>query len=140
MPRERGTCGICRRVRRLVVEPCSWSDVGYAWRCAECRPLQGEERKAAAAEGEKRVKARNMKSRLAYPVIGGPLDGESALTTDFYSASSWSDRDEGMYAHLAGEYFEFNAASGGRKRVGGSPTMIFVHTSLLTPMKRGGDR
>lgn len=138
MPRERGTCGICRRVRRLVVEPCTWSEQGYAWRCAECRELTGDDLASAKAEGEERVTARNLKNRLAYPVIGGPLDGEHALTSDF--ESGWRTKEPGMYHHLVGEYVEFNAASGGRRRIGGSPSMIFVHTSLLKPLKRRGDR
>ena len=73
----------------------------YCYLCRECNELDADERKAEQAEGEKRVKQRNLKARKAYPVIGGPLDGESALTTDFYSG--WRDEDPGMYAHLASE-------------------------------------
>ena len=94
-------------------------------------------------------------SRLAYPCIGGPLDGEHATTEDFYGYRPinpetkkpyrWNERqpdgrysferDEGMYAHLKNEYVEFNGSGGGgRKRIGMfPPSMIFVHKSLLKP-------
>ena len=95
-------------------------------------------------------------SRLAYPCIGGPLDGEYATSEDFHGYRpinpetkkpyrygetppdgrySWQ-RDEGMYAHLKHEYVEYNGSGGGSKRVGGfPPTMVYIHKSVLKPLQ-----
>jgi len=78
--------------------------------------------------------------RFAYPCIGGPLDGLYATTQDFYGASSWSDRDEGIYHHLRNEYYEYNSGYGARKRIGGHPSMVFIHKSLLKPLISPKDR
>lgn len=136
---RKGTCDVCRRSRKLT------RFERWYWRCTECFPLTGDALKQAIKEGKERVALRTAKARMAYPIIGGPLAGEHAVTTDFYRSSgqpgdTWY-REGGMYAHLADEYYEFNAASGsGHKRIGGSPTMIFVHRDLLAPLRSPRDR
>jgi hypothetical protein len=75
-----------------------------------------------------------MSGKRAYPIIGGPLDGFHALTSDFYSGYG-KEGDEyyspaGMYCHLDDEYVEYNCAS--RRRH--APSMIFVHKSVLKPL------
>jgi hypothetical protein len=90
---------------------------------------------------------------LAYPCIGGPLAGQHATTVDFQAGSSrflGSDDGDpgGMYAHLASEYIAYNQGSvpgmryGRRgKRIGQfPPSMVFVHQSLLKPLKRASER
>jgi hypothetical protein len=102
--------------------------------------LTADERRAKAEERKERVRERTRKKKLAYPIVGGPLDGQHALTEDF--ESGWRGEPEGMYYHLRSEYIEFNAAGGtGRKRAGGfPPSMIYVHKSVLKPLLAGRER
>jgi len=137
---ETGTCSVCRRRRKMVGPPDPKDgSFHYFYLCRECTALSPEERDAEKDRGERRVEERNLKSRKAYPIVGGPLDGEFALTIDFQSA--WGTpgdgkfyREGGMYAHLSREYFEYNSASRG------NPSMIFVHESCLPRQKRGRQR
>jgi hypothetical protein len=101
----------------------------------ECLALSSEERAAKHDEMREQRSARK-NPPLAWPIIGGPLDGKYAVPADFYRYGS----DPGMYAEFAPAYEEFNCASGGYRRIGASPTMIFVFEELLKPMIRGRDR
>lgn len=105
--------------------------IHYYWLCSECFPKVETQADLITLRRARAPKPRA--PRFAYPVIGGPLDGESATTADFAR--------EGMYEHLAREYREFNAASGrSSKRIGASPSMVFLHTSLLRPLIAPRDR
>jgi hypothetical protein len=142
------TCDGCSR-RRKCTRPGA-TGIRFYWLCTECNPRvkeQSDISKLRKEHGPAR-RARNAKrSKLAYPVIGGPLDGYSATTDDFHSGQgkpgdSWF-REDGMYMHLANEYMEYNGAHGGyrSKRVGGfPPSMIYVHKSLLRPLISGRTR
>ena len=110
---EKGTCVVCGRVRKLARKE------RYYRRCRACYDLTGGELEAVRKEAERLRRDRAAKARLAYPCIGGPLDGEHATTDDFYG---------GMYEHLAASYVEFIRFNrGGRKKIGAPATMIFVH-------------
>lgn len=147
MKSKRGTCDGCGKVRKLTkpVKP----DIRFYSLCRECLPQVnfepdiGRLRKYHAIEKNARARQR---SKLAYPCVGGPLDGEHVLTDDFYEESgkpeySWY-RPAGLYPHLRTEYVEYNCAGGsGRKKIGGfPPTMIYVHKSLLKPLISGRER
>lgn len=100
---------------------------------AQCFDLSPAERKKVNQEARAERKAkRQAHPPLAWPIIGGPLDGSFAVPADFY--------DDGRYASLARDYNEFNAGHGGNRRIGGFPTMIFVHVSKTPGMIRGRDR
>lgn len=118
------TCETCGKVRKCWVK--------NRWRhyCSECWPLTDEQRSEVYRQ---RRAERKPASRFAYPIIGGPLDGEYATTFDFYRGGVTADSG-GIYAAHATEYAEFNAAGGGRRRIGGSPSMVFLHKSLLRPL------
>jgi hypothetical protein len=106
--------------------------IHYYWLCSECFPKVETQADIAALRRARAPKPRA--PRFAYPVIGGPLDGESATTADFEDKG-------GMYEHLAREYHQFNSASGrSAKRIGGYPSMIFLHTSLIRPLIAPRDR
>ncbi len=64
----------------------------------------------------------------AYPVIGGPLDGEYACTKDFDS--------DGMYAHLSGTYAQYNFGWVDWRRDKGThvPSMVFLSLELTKPV------
>jgi hypothetical protein len=116
--------------------------IHYYWLCSECFPKVNHQDDIAKLRKEREPKER--KARFAYPIIGGPLDGEYATTDDFYpergKPDSYYYRPGGLYGHLDREYAEFNAASGGNKKLGGSPTMVFIHKSLLKPLISPRDR
>jgi hypothetical protein len=122
---EKGTC-VCGRVRKLARQG-KWGH-----RCRACYDLTGAELDTVRKEAERLRNDRAAKARLAYPCIGGPLDGEHATTDDFAPGygepgHKWY-RQAGMYGHLSREYVEFNrAGGGGRKKIGAPATMIFVH-------------
>lgn len=126
-PLGKGTCDVCRRSREL------FRIDTYHRRCRECLPLRDEELSAAVKAGRERVQVRTAKARFAYPCIGGPLDGEHAMTTDFYR--------EGIYEHLRYDYHEFNSGSGRSRKVIGAPaSMLFIHKDLVGVMIKGRDR
>jgi len=108
-------------------------DIRFYYLCTECFPKVssqddvGRLRKFHYPARKERNKKR---SKLAYPIIGGPLDGEHAITDDM------SSYGEALYKEVAREYVEFNAAGGsGGKRIGGfPPSMIYVHKSVLKPL------
>lgn len=152
---RRGTCDGCGKVRKLtyranrtrevmyhpdgrkkLLSPAEHAEahkrlIHYYGLCSECFPKVETHADIVALRRARGPKPRA--PRFAYPVIGGPLDGESATTADFGR--------EGMYEHLAREYREFNAASGrSSKRIGASPSMVFLHTSLLRPLIAPRDR
>lgn len=74
-----------------------------------------------------------------YPVIGGPLNGETAVFADFYPAIYASItvpgyaqkgdlvREAGMHVAYADSYVPYNR-NGGHRDV---PTMIFLYKKLL---------
>lgn len=87
--------------------------------------------------------------KLAYPIVGGPLDGKHAITDDFsqyyqkYESDVWpKDMGAGIYKHLADEYVEYNIAGGARSKKVGSfpPSMVYIHKSLLKPLISPKDR
>ncbi len=139
------TCSACRKRRLCKIDVLmsrdpltgkvpTWSP---RYCIAECIDLTVDERKAKRAEAKKKRKVEE--PRLAWPCIGGPLDGKYAVPLDFYT-THWADRERGRYAEYDNEYETFNSAGGGYKRIGGHPTMVFIHKSLLRPMIRGRDR
>jgi len=138
------SCSACRKRRKCKIDvamsrdPLTGKVPSWAPRfCSECLPLSVEERRAKTAEAK--TKRREEEPPLAWPCIGGPLDGKYAVPLDFYD-SHWADRKRGRYAEHQGEYEMYNGASGGYKRIGHRPTMVFIHRSLLKPMIRGRDR
>jgi hypothetical protein len=70
----------------------------------------------------------------AYYCVGGPLDGQYATTADFYTYA-WGDNPVGMFAHLDGEYSQFN--NGG---YASGCSMVWLHKSLLKPPIKAKDR
>ncbi len=110
-----------------------------AYCLAECYGLSTDERRIRAENAREAARLkRRAEPPLAWPVIGGPLDGKFAVPADFYSG--WRDTVGGRYAEHRNVYEEFNAARGGNRRIGGFPTMIFVHKPLCRGMIRGKDR
>lgn len=123
-PRRKGTCEACGKVRKLGRLE-SWH-----YYCGECYGLTQEERDVMKRER----RALGSKPRIAYPIVGGPLDGEHAVTADFEDRS-------GMYSHLSDQYVIYNCSSGGSKRIGGfPPSMIWIHRDLLKPLASPRDR
>lgn len=59
----------------------------------------------------------------AHVCIGGPLDGQHAISSDFWQG--------GMYHHLEREYLQFNNAARAWNRTGAH--VAWIHTSLLKP-------
>jgi hypothetical protein len=144
MKTRKGTCDGCGKVRKLthperktgIVGP--GEEVSYYGLCSECFPKVKTQ--ADIIKLRKARDPRERKPRFAYPCIGGPLDGEYATTDDFekptdekYRGNSWF-REGGMYGHLADDYAEFNNSRGGRKVIGGEPSMVFIHRALLKPL------
>lgn len=137
---RKGTCGVCGKVRKLK------RFKQWYWRCSECFDLPEEEAKAIFTQR----KMQPRKPRLAYPCIGGPLDGEHATTVDFMRAQrkyNYETKEfievapEGMYNHLATEYIEYNCAGGSSKTIGGwPPSMIFIHRDSLPALASPKDR
>lgn len=124
------SCGrrrLCRQVMRYQAHPVTY-DPYYC--VAECLDMISAQREAKRKEmrDHRRIKA----PPLAWPIIGGPLDGSYAVPSDFY----WGGR---YYEHNR-DYTDWNAAHGGSRRIGGSPTMVFIHASLIRPTIRGADR
>lgn len=118
----------------------SWAPHYCLRECIKLTPAQRTAKRTEIREAQRKKPT----AKFAYPIIGGPLDGEYAITSDFYSGSGKEGdtyyRPEGIYYHLSRQYEEFNAAHGGRKVLGGSPSMVFIHTSLLKPLARPKDR
>jgi hypothetical protein len=99
-------------------------------------------------------------SKLAYPIVGGPLHGQHAITKDFRPAMrkinrlayfgdplsdaarvEYEDIPPGRYARYRNEYIAYNCGHAAPKQAGrGVPSMIFVHKSVLAPTKRPADR
>jgi hypothetical protein len=145
------TCSCCGKRRKckydvamsrdkLTGKVPSWSP---RYCVKECLGLTAAERQKKRDQ-IRQERRRNKEPALAYPIVGGPLDGRYAVFEDFYDeygspGDNWY-HPEGRYAAHDHEYEAFNANGGGRKRVGGSPTMIFVHKSKLKPLIRGRDR
>lgn len=136
------TCSACRKRRLCKIDVAvsrdaltgrvpTWSP---RYCIAECLGLTVTERRAKYDEAQ--LNRRKEAPPLAWPIIGGPLDGKYAVPADFYRYGS----DPGMYAEFATAYVEFNCASGGQRKIGAAPTMIFVFEELLKPMIRGRDR
>jgi hypothetical protein len=156
MKTRKGTCDGCGRVRKLTKpedrnRELFYNEEGrkihlsederrrrldllvhYYWLCSECFP---QVKSQADIRRLRSTRVKRPRSKLAYPIIGGPLDGEHAITDDM---STYGDA---LYKDAAHEYFEFNGAGRGRKRVGGfPPTMIYVHKSLLKPLISARER
>jgi hypothetical protein len=136
------TCSACRK-RRLCKQVVAYSEhvpgpkTYDPYYCvAECLALSPAERRMKRDEARATHKVKS--PPLAWPIIGGPLDGKFAVPADFYSGR-WRADGDGQYAEHK-DYETFNAANGGNRRIGGKPTMIFVHASLLPRMIRGADR
>lgn len=124
--RSKGTCDACGMVRMR------WR-YGDGWRhyCDECAGLSEVQRKVVYAAR----RAAPTVPRIAYPCVGGPLDGVHVVAADF--------REGGMYAHLSRSYVEYNRAGGGRggPRIGQHPpTMIHVYREALPPLGRPAER
>jgi hypothetical protein len=123
---RKGTCGTCGKVRKL------FKYNFYYYACSECIKLTASEKRKAQQTREA-AKQHGETARFAYPIVGGPLDGEYAITADFYRG--------GIYEHLDRNYQVYNAARGGHKKIGGwPPTMIFIHSSLLQALARPKER
>jgi hypothetical protein len=146
---ERARCDCCGRHRLCVQETRDALDGPRTWDphyCVkECLGLTGPQRAARRREADdaRRAKRRD-EPPIAFPVVGGPLGGKHAVPADFWSESGkpgdkWY-RPPGRYAEHGREYDEYNAARGGHRRVGGAPTMIFVHRPLAGKLIRGRDR
>lgn len=104
--------------------------IHFYWLCSECLPKVKTQADIAALRKAREPK---MRAKVAYPILGGPLDGQSAITDDMYS--------DGMYAAVAREYVEYNSAGAGGKRIGSNPpSMLWIHRSLLRPIIAGRDR
>lgn len=125
----------CQQVRAGNVEH-TWDP----WYCLmECLKLTSGERDIRRKNAQEFARQERLKHPpLAWPIIGGPLNGLFAVPRDFHTG--WRGEPDGRYAPHARQYREFNSASGTSKRIGGFPSMIFVHTSLLPGMIRGRDR
>lgn len=118
--------------------------IHYYGLCAECFPKINHQDDIVKLTRELAGLRPKRGVRFAYPVIGGPLDGQYAIVDDFKTTSgkpgeTWY-REGGIYGHLAKEYHEFNAGHGGRKVIGGFPSMVFLHDSLCRPLARPKDR
>lgn len=142
---HRGTCDGCGKVRKLAHPPNGPApdrsvfqsiekrrendrlQIQYYGLCVECYPKVKTQGDIVRLRQERPRKPRQ--PRFSYPCVGGPLDGQYALTTDFYSSGK----------HHGKGYAEYNQAGGGRNRVGSSPSMIFVHESKLLPLRSGRD-
>ena len=82
---------------------------------------------------------------LAYPCIGGPLAGQYATSQDFLGGSRFlgGPSESARHEHLAGEYipFEWGALTGHRPAEGDfPPNRVYIHQSMLKPVKKAGDR
>lgn len=132
--------------------------IHYYGLCSECFPKVNHQDDIIKLRKQREEKPRAEKARFAYPIIGGPLDGMYATTSDFeervvakhdsfkygtkeiqYKAGHIF-REGGMYGHLANEYEEFNASRGVRKKLGASPSMVYIHKTLLKPLIHPRDR
>jgi hypothetical protein len=105
--------------------------IHYYGLCSECFPKVKTQADIRALRAERREREKvtpKKRYRKAYPVVGGPLDGEHAATIDFYR--------DGMYEHLADEYAEYNRSSTSTR----GASMIFVHSSLLKPVVSARER
>lgn len=91
----------------------------------------------------------------AHICIGGPLDGQFAVTRDFEDGLyhwEWpngrgvgkpikiSDGPAGIYFHLAEQYYPYNSAGGGRGAARNKPSMVWLHIDLLKPSISPKDR
>jgi hypothetical protein len=126
-------CGkqrLCKQVERGGSGPRSY-DPHYCIK--ECLNLTTTERRSRYEQAYRaRRKKRQDAPPLAWPIIGGPLDGLYAVPADFWG--------EGRYQPHCREYAEFNSGSRSHKRIGASPSMVYIHRLLLKPMIRGADR
>lgn len=91
--------------------------------CSECLPLVHSQKDIQTLRKNREKKQRYKK---AFICIGGPLDGQFAITDDFYR--------EGIYGHLGNDYDQFNSSGGGKS------SMIWVHRSLVKAPVSGKDR
>lgn len=143
------TCDCCGRRRICQVEKVQYGAkttwIATRHYCLkECAYLTVSERKKKSAESRLERK-KNPRPKIAYPIIGGPLDGEYAATVDFEkewksSNPEWA-REGGMYAHLSDEYLQFNRSGGYSKRIGSfPPSMVYIHKSVLKPLASPKDR
>lgn len=107
-------------------------NVSYYGLCSECYPLVSTQEDVARLRREYRSGRPKRGPRFAYPCLRGPLDGEYATTKDFET--------EGMYAHLAGQYVQYNSAGYRGRRIGGHPSAIYVWAeglpALISPRNR----
>ena len=125
----KATCYVCRKRRQ-----CARFNTYYD-RCIECYSLTNAEAETKNKEARANKKPR---MKIAYPCIGGPLDGLYAVHDDFYTG--YRDNPGGIYAHLRSEYIDYNGSWRGSKTIGSRPTMIYVHTSILKPLISAKDR
>jgi len=126
-------CYACDKRRICVNGPSQWE-----WYCkAECAGMTEDERSARATQAINERNAMPPKApRFAYPIIGGPYDGLYGTTEQM---NHWRD-DQSKFGAHSKEYREFNAAGySGKKKVGGKPSMVFIHDSLLKPLIAGGE-
>jgi hypothetical protein len=144
MRTRNGTCDGCGKRRKLTHPEKkqglvrAGEEISYYGLCSECFPLIHNQ--ADVVERRKTTRQERPKRRpsIAYPCIGGPLDGQHALTSDFekptaekFRGNSWF-REGGMYGHLADEYLEYNSSRSGAKRQGGwPPSMVFLHKTIV---------
>lgn len=140
---RRGTCDGCGKVRKLtypeqkntpehprILKP--GEEIHYYGLCSECFP---KVKTQADIISLRKTREPRKKYKKAYPCIGGPLDGLYAASEDMYPEIVARDdgrvlREGGMYGHIGDEYIEYNAANSSSR----TPSMIFVHTSLLKPV------
>jgi len=124
--------GVMRKKLLSTQQNCEAQEllIHYYGLCSECFP-QVKCRSDVARLRKQREK--KQRSKVAYPIIGGPLDGQYAITDDFYH--------DGIFANVEREYIDYNCASHGGKTIGSNPpSMLWIHKSLLKPIISGRDR
>lgn len=130
---DKRACSVCRKTRNCsqsMDDADNLTRVLNNWApyycLKDCLNLTPTQRAAKRKEVREAKQLEGPKPRFAYPVIGGPLDGQYATTFDFYN--------DGIYHHLTREYFEYNSAFGSRSKIGARPSMVIIHSSVLRPL------
>lgn len=116
-------CGkrrLCKKVSadKLTRKLVSWSP-DYCLK--ECFALSETERGVRCKQARE-----ERRSRVVYPIIGGPLDGQYAIPDDF------SRYGEGKFADFSASYATYNSAGRNRR----DTSMIFLYVGLLQPTRR----